>query len=596
MYRNRIGKKQTKPVNRDITDLVRLSYLFIELLIASKLPRFKGWRNLPSVDPFEVFARGGNVGVRLRPLDLVIDVDPRNFPAGRRPDLELGLDRLECPMVISGSGGRHYYLQLEEEQVIRKSLREYPGIDFLHFGNYVLAPGCIHPVTRRRYIAEPMGWFDEGPAPFAPATIRSLIAVQSVTGGVESALWAPEQLAEVLDLIDVCDYAAHDDWFRIMCASHEVTGGLGIEEFVAWSAGNPTFAHLSNEVRYRWKSLHSGKDRNAGAGTLLHTLITAGIEPPNFASPGSDFEDAPTGEMKPPAAGLCIVDSAEFLAAKFPPREGVLDPIIKTQSGSMVHAWRGFGKTFFILSGGVAVASGGKFLKWSAPKPRRVVYIDGEMPGVDMQSRLSSIVRGMKADIEPGYFRILNGDLQPSGVSIPLLSERSGQKRIEDQLKDTELLILDNLSCLMRGDENEAESWIAMQEWLLSLRRRNVSVILIHHSGKEGAQRGTSKREDVLDTVITLKRPAGYLASEGARFEIHFEKCRGVYGDAVEPFEVRLETELTGAAVWITESIETVRASKAEDLFAAGMSVQDVMKELNVSRATAFRLKAKTHE
>lgn len=34
-------------------------------------------------------------------------------------------------------------------------------------------------------------------------------------------------------------------------------------------------------------------------------------------------------------------------------------------------------------------------------------------------------------------------------------------------------------------------------------------------------QRGTSKREDVLDTVISLQQSDDYDAKEGASFEIH---------------------------------------------------------------------------
>ncbi len=40
-------------------------------------------------------------------------------------------------------------------------------------------------------------------------------------------------------------------------------------------------------------------------------------------------------------------------------------------------------------------------------------------------------------------------------------------------------------------------------------------------------QRGTSRREDVLDTVIQLKRPKDYEPEDGGRFEVHFTKHCG---------------------------------------------------------------------
>ena len=38
--------------------------------------------------------------------------------------------------------------------------------------------------------------------------------------------------------------------------------------------------------------------------------------------------------------------------------------------------------------------------------------------------------------------------------------------------------------------------------------------------------KGTSRREDTLDTVIALRRPEDYSPEQGARFEIHLEKLR----------------------------------------------------------------------
>ena len=53
-----------------------------------------------------------------------------------------------------------------------------------------------------------------------------------------------------------------------------------------------------------------------------------------------------------------------------------------------------------------------------------------------------------------------------------------------------------------------------MQAWLLELRRRGMTVLLIHHAGKSGDQRGTSAREDIMDTVISLRRPREYSMAE----------------------------------------------------------------------------------
>ena len=62
----------------------------------------------------------------------------------------------------------------------------------------------------------------------------------------------------------------------------------------------------------------------------------------------------------------------------------------------MIYSPRGVGKTLLGLSVGYAVASGDNFLGWSAPEPRRVLYIDGEMIAAEMQHRLAAIIAGFK--------------------------------------------------------------------------------------------------------------------------------------------------------------------------------------------------------
>ena len=102
-------------------------------------------------------------------------------------------------------------------------------------------------------------------------------------------------------------------------------------------------------------------------------------------------------------------------------------------------------------------------------------------------------------------------------------------------------------------------------------------------------QRGTSKREDVLDSVITLKHPANYSPAAGACFEVHFEKSRGFHGKAAEPFEASLEIDERGAAVWALRSIEDAKFGQVIEFIRDGMSAGEAAKAADVDRATAYR-------
>ena len=255
----------------------------------------------------------------------------------------------------------------------------------------------------------------------------------------------------------------------------------------------------------------------------------------------------------------------------------------------MIYGWRGGGKTWFAQSLAYAIATGGKFLKWDTRRARGVLYVDGEMPAVAMQDRLLKLAAG-RPHVET--FRLLSADLYEH--RLPDLATSAGQAAIERVLADLDVLILDNVSTLFRtGVENEAESWLPVQQWLLRLRRRGKTAILIHHAGKGKEQRGTSRREDVLDLVLNLRAPEDYDPDEGARFEVRFEKARGLTGTATDTFEARLGSGPRGELLWTWEEMEDARLPDILELKEAGNSVRRIAKELGMSKSAVQRALAK---
>jgi putative DNA primase/helicase len=255
---------------------------------------------------------------------------------------------------------------------------------------------------------------------------------------------------------------------------------------------------------------------------------------------------------------------------------------------AMVHAYRGIGKSRFTQGIGVAAASGGQFLRFNAPLPKGVLIVDGELPREDLQKMLAQAVAASEAE-PTAPLRILSADL--SEAPVRSLATDAGRVQIERHLDGVSLLILDSITtlCPGAGPENDAESWEVMQSWLLELRRRGISVLLVHHEGKGGVQRGTSKREDVLSQVIQLKRPADYEASQGARFEMHFTKSRGLVGDAVTPIEVRLVEGPTGIDEWTWQLLEDAQAVRVKRLSDDGMNQREIAKDLGIGVGTVNR-------
>jgi putative DNA primase/helicase len=283
----------------------------------------------------------------------------------------------------------------------------------------------------------------------------------------------------------------------------------------------------------------------------------------------------------------------DFLALEVPPRAMLLNPILPERSLSMLYAPRGVGKSWLGLSIGLAVASGKPLLRWTVPEPRRVLYVDGEMLLCDLQSRLHSILGGLDVEIPHAAFRVLAADTTEGGIN---LGSPEGQQALERNLNGVDLLILDNLSTLIgNGSEGASDSWLPMQRWLLKLRRKGIAVLIIHHAGVNGRQRGTSRREDALDTVIALRRPQNYSPEEGARFEVHVEKLRQFAGDGALPFEAAVEplAPATGQPRirWVSRDLKPPIFDQAVALFEAGRTVRQVASRLEISRSEAGRLR-----
>ena len=119
------------------------------------------------------------------------------------------------------------------------------------------------------------------------------------------------------------------------------------------------------------------------------------------------------------------------------------------------------------------------------------------------------------------------------------------------------------------------------------------SVLLIHHAGKGGQQRGTSRREDVLDTVISLKRPTDYKEEKGTRIEFHFEKSRSLLSDKVKPFEARLISKINKEGIklheWTRKSLQDSTYESVCHLANEGLANYEICKDLDIHKSTVSR-------
>jgi hypothetical protein len=286
--------------------------------------------------------------------------------------------------------------------------------------------------------------------------------------------------------------------------------------------------------------------------------------------------------MSPKAPALLFLSGPELAAAELPPRQPILEPILSTKSLALLYGPRGLGKTFVALGIARAAAAGESFLGWRASRPHRVVYIDGEMAAVEMQERLRSF------GPPPPTLRFMLTDLN-RGPGLDL-AHYDSQRRLMAAWGAPELVVLDNLASLAGLRTGDPDRWHELHRFLMVQRQCGRGVLMVHHANKQGLQRGSSRREDILDLVMAMRRPYGWSPADGTRFEIHFEKARSLHGAALEPIRIGLEPRADGLG-WDFAALDDPLLDRAIALFAQGLNGRRVARTLRLSRSATYRLR-----
>ena len=225
---------------------------------------------------------------------------------------------------------------------------------------------------------------------------------------------------------------------------------------------------------------------------------------------------------QPPDFASCLLTAPELSALALVPRTPLLGNWLREGDLGYLFAPRGGGKTWLAMLIGKAVAEGGSLGLWAAGEETRpVYYFDAEMNRQDVQARADKI------GILSSRFRWLSNEhLYMKLEHSANIADPLHQEGLSSMLPDGSVFIIDNLSTGQSGmRENENDDFDVIKDWLLSLRRRAITVIIVHHAGRNGEMRGGSRREDPAHWIISLKDATedGSCAKE---FVTRFSKCR----------------------------------------------------------------------
>ena len=265
---------------------------------------------------------------------------------------------------------------------------------------------------------------------------------------------------------------------------------------------------------------------------------------------------------------------------------------------TLLHAPVGVGKTLFAHEIALAIASGRSRFRGQPPGwecrgvPRPVLLVDGEMPLASLKSRLLSMKAGRSGRVN----LISNARLADLNMPMVDIASGFGREELDKHMASIEglgLIVLDNLTTLTGSGFNEDDSsdQRPINRWMLKLRERGISVLMVHHDNKNRDQRGSSDRTSVCDLVIHLIR-ADFTPITEARFNVLFTKSR-----FIDSAPVDFEAYYNG----VDWECRDDNASRVDELITL-MKITDswdwraLAQELGVSRSRVYALRTQAIE
>lgn len=284
-----------------------------------------------------------------------------------------------------------------------------------------------------------------------------------------------------------------------------------------------------------------------------------------------------------------------FLDLEFPRVNELLGKMIVEKSIGMIAGPRGGGKSWNAMLIAYAVAARKQMPPWGVGCGATVTYLDGEMRAAGVQERFRLL---HARDPFPSTqalgevnFQIISRDY--IGDPIGWIDTEEGQAKLDNLIDPaTKLLIVDNLSAWTNGGREDGAAWAMIKPWLINKRLRGVAVLLIHHAGKNGQQRGSSMHEDLLDYSILLNPLPPRNQRDETRFGIEHRKLRDHIPELRQNYE---------CSIWSDDGafdFEFVAAGSNQPeheiqiikLAEGCMSGADIAKQVNVSTATVSRV------
>lgn len=475
-----------------------------------KHPRINKWQIDATISQAQITEWWGkwpeaNIGILTGPESGLIVVDVDAGKGGLETLLDLTANDFiipDCPTVMTGGGGRHFYLAHPGFPVQGDNTGKVGiGIDVKADGGFVVAPNSYH------FSGNTYTWEESSKPrrniklPLAPYWLLECL-IDKPNGHNENA-------GEPINVTEV---------------------GL-----ISEGKRNATLTSLAGYLRRK------GFSADEIAPALLAVNQQRCVPPLSEREVMIISESMehykPSDNIGSTADRFQIINAAEAFETIEPMRWVVKDLIPEVGVG-MVVGEPGSKKTYSMIDLAVCVAKGFEWLGHETTKSP-VIYVDEESGKGRALRRLRAIMAG----------HLIERNESPA---VGILNQTLVDPRKEDDLSmlsmtvkhfGAKLVIIDALADIMAGaDENSVKD---VQPIMIRLRQfaedNHVAVLLVHHTGKSGVYRGSSALKAAVDLLLLVRsQPRERIVF----FEI--EKTR----DA-EPFSFASEIVFDQDQIWL---------------------------------------------
>lgn len=282
--------------------------------------------------------------------------------------------------------------------------------------------------------------------------------------------------------------------------------------------------------------------------------------------------------------GLAPLDWTEVLSGERPPPDWLCEPILEAGKQAALFAEAKAGKSLLVLEICCGIAAGRAVLGNPAREPRAVVVCDMENGLTDIAERVTSLGYAPEELTRLHYYSFPSLDwlnTAKGGQQVAALAARH----------DAALVVVDTLSRVVDGDENDAETYHAFYRYTgLPLKARGIALIRLDHAGKDASRgmRGSSAKTSDVDAVwaltaedneLTLTRThtrnahgADRLVLTRSDDPLRHEPLTGAVSDPVTTAEARLDLcrydedgSIRGAHKALVDAGYPTRKEHAED-------------------------------